>query len=200
MTNFEVDHAGGLSSPLLTAALLFRLAPGPHRVPLVGRCLRRRPGRTSSPRSWRTRAGNSLMVWTRSDGTNTRVQARFRAAGGTWSPAATISIAGPTPTSHRLAIDPGGNAIVVWTQSTAPRLRTHAAVRPAGGSFGADQTISPSGPGRRSLPRSRSTRAGRRSPCGTPTTGLPTASRRREAARGRSVRAAQAISARALRL
>ena len=90
-------------------------------------------------------SGNSLMVWTRSDGTNLRIQARFRAADGTLGATATISQAGRDASEPQVAFDPSGNAIAVWSQFDSPNSRTHAAFRPVGGSFGGDQTISPAG-------------------------------------------------------
>jgi hypothetical protein len=90
-------------------------------------------------------SGNSLMIWTRFDGTNLRVQTRFRAANGTWSPTATISTEGRDAYEPQVAFDPSGNAIAVWTQYNGAHSRTHAAFRPVGGSFGGVQAISPSG-------------------------------------------------------
>jgi hypothetical protein len=90
-------------------------------------------------------SGNSLMVWTRSDGTNIRIQAKFRAANGTLGATATISQLGRDAFEPQVAFDPTGNAIAVWTQFDGVHGRTHAAFRPAGGSFGGDQTISPGG-------------------------------------------------------
>jgi hypothetical protein len=94
------------------------------------------------PRVAEDSSGNSLMVWTRSDGTNIRIQAKFRAADGTWGPVATISEAGRDASEPQVAFDPTGNAIAVWVQSDGSHGRTHAAFRPTGGSFGGDQTIS----------------------------------------------------------
>jgi hypothetical protein len=90
-------------------------------------------------------SGNSLMVWTRSDGTNLRIQARFRAADGTWGATATISQAGRDAYQPQVAFDSNGNAIAVWTQFDGIFGRIHAAFRPTGGSFGGDQIISPAG-------------------------------------------------------
>jgi hypothetical protein len=90
-------------------------------------------------------SNNSLMVWTRSDGTNLRIQAKLRAADGTWGLTTTISQSGRDAFEPQLAIDPSGNAIAVWTQFDGANGRVHAAFRPAGGSFGGDQTISPGG-------------------------------------------------------
>jgi hypothetical protein len=90
-------------------------------------------------------SGNSLMVWTRWDGSNLRIQARSRAADGTSGPVASISTAGRDAFEPQVALDGAGNAIAVWTQYDGARSRTHAAFRPAGGSFGGDQTISSGG-------------------------------------------------------
>jgi hypothetical protein len=90
-------------------------------------------------------SGNSLMIWTRFDGSNLRVQAKVRAANGTFGSTATISAAGTDASEPEIAFDPGGNAIAVWTQFDGSKRRVHAAFRPAGGSFGGDQTISPAG-------------------------------------------------------
>ncbi len=92
-------------------------------------------------------SGNSLMVWTRSDGTNIRIQAKFRSANGTWASTATISPAGRDAYEPQVAFDPSGNAIAVWTQFDGVRGRTYAAFRPADGSFGGNQAISPAGRG-----------------------------------------------------
>jgi hypothetical protein len=90
-------------------------------------------------------SGNVLMVWTRSDGSNLRIQARLRAPDGTLGSTATISTSGRDAYDPQVAFDPSGNAIAVWTQFDGSHLQIHAAFRPAGGSFGGDQTISPSG-------------------------------------------------------
>ena len=90
-------------------------------------------------------SNNSLMVWTRSDGTNLRIQAKLRAADGTWGPTTTISQSGRDAFEPQVAFDPSGNAIAVWNQFDGANGRIHAAFRPTGGSFGGDQTISPGG-------------------------------------------------------
>lgn len=89
--------------------------------------------------------GNSLTVWNRFDGTNFRIQARRRAADGTLDPVVTISQSGRDSFEPQVEFDASGNAIVVWTQWDGGNSRIHAAFRPAGGSFGGDQTISPGG-------------------------------------------------------
>ena len=89
--------------------------------------------------------GDSLVVWNRSDGSNIRIQSKFRAADGTFGPTETISVAGDDSLDPQVAFDSTGNAIAVWSEFTGGKSRIHAAFRPAGGSFGGDQTISPGG-------------------------------------------------------
>jgi hypothetical protein len=104
------------------------------------------PGRDAyQPQVAEDASGNVLAVWTRSDGTSLRIQARVRTAGGNWGATASISTAGRDAYDPQVAFDPSGNAIAVWTQWDGAHGRAHAAFRPAGGSFGGDQTISPGG-------------------------------------------------------
>jgi hypothetical protein len=90
-------------------------------------------------------SGNSLFVWTRSDGANLRIQARLRAPDGTFGATQTISDPGKDASSPQVAFDPSGNAIVVWSRFDGAKSRIQAAYRPAGGSFGTAQTISVAG-------------------------------------------------------
>jgi hypothetical protein len=104
------------------------------------------PGRDAfEPEVAEDTAGNVLMVWTRSDGTNTRIQARFRAADGTLAATQTISDPGRDASEPQVAFDPSGNAIAVWNRSDGTNTRIEYAVRPAAGSFGAPQVISAAG-------------------------------------------------------
>ena len=50
-------------------------------------------------------AGNALVVWTGSDGTNTRIESRLRHADGTFDPAVTISDPGEDAFEPALAVD-----------------------------------------------------------------------------------------------
>jgi hypothetical protein len=90
-------------------------------------------------------SGNSLFVWTRSDGTNLRIQARSRAPDGTLSATQTISDPGRDASSPQVAFDPSGNAIAVWSRFDGAKQRVQAAYRPAGGSFATPQTVSAAG-------------------------------------------------------
>jgi hypothetical protein len=90
-------------------------------------------------------AGNALAVWFRPDGANDRVQAAFRPAGGSFGPAQDLSAAGADAFTPRVAFDPAGNAIVVWSRPSGGSRRIQASFRPAGGNFEAAQNLSPAG-------------------------------------------------------
>jgi hypothetical protein len=90
-------------------------------------------------------AGNALAVWSQSDGADLLVQARFRPAGGAFGAAQTLSAAGEPGTRERVAMDPAGNALVIWQRPTFGNNRVQARFRPAGGAFGATENLSPVG-------------------------------------------------------
>lgn len=88
--------------------------------------------------------GDSLAVWTTADAT--AVHSAFRPRTSGWSAPAQISTAGHDPVSPRVAFDRRNNAIAVWSANDSaveddPNF-IQAAVRPAGGSFAAGETIS----------------------------------------------------------
>jgi hypothetical protein len=90
-------------------------------------------------------AGETLVVWTRSDGANSRVQARFRDSAGAVGAVDTLSDPGQNASEPQVAFDSSGNAIAVWTRSDGTKARVQAAFRPSGGSWQAPQTLSAAG-------------------------------------------------------
>ena len=90
-------------------------------------------------------SGNVIAVWTRSDGTNFRIQYSTRTATGSWAAPTTISDPGQSASNPDAAIDNSGNAIVAWSRSDGTNIRIQAAYRPFGGSFGTISTISDPG-------------------------------------------------------
>jgi hypothetical protein len=90
-------------------------------------------------------SGNEHHVWTRWDGSNTRIQYRLRDQAGNFDPVQTVSAAGADASQPDIDVDDAGNAVAVWTRSSGAHLRVEAAGRPAGGSFGAVQAVSASG-------------------------------------------------------
>ena len=88
------------------------------------------------------RAGNAVAVWARNDGQRSRIQASVRVAGGSFGTPQTLSASGAHAFEPRVAMAPGGTAVVVWYRAEGVYNRIQAAVRPPGGSFGAVQTLS----------------------------------------------------------
>jgi hypothetical protein len=89
--------------------------------------------------------GNAVVVWQRYDGTRYRIQARRRTASGSLSAVKTLSEAGQNASDPQLAVDPDGNAVVVWIRSDGANYRIQARRRTAAGSLSAVQTLSPAG-------------------------------------------------------
>jgi hypothetical protein len=78
--------------------------------------------------------GDAVVVWQRSDGTTTRVQARTRFANGTISGVAqNMSNAGVPSNDARVAVDPAGNAVVVWEAFDGTIQRVQVGARSAAG-------------------------------------------------------------------
>jgi hypothetical protein len=89
--------------------------------------------------------GDAIAIWRESDGSNARIYVSVRPPGGDFGLAEPISPAGQDAGFQpRVALDANGNAIAVWTQYTgASTSVVQAAFRPADGTFGAPDTISP---------------------------------------------------------
>jgi hypothetical protein len=90
-------------------------------------------------------SGNEHHIWTRFDGTNTRIQYRLRDQAGNFSSVQTVSASGQDASQPDIDLDPDGNAVAVWTRSDGGNTRVEAAGRPAGGSFGSVQVVSAAG-------------------------------------------------------
>jgi hypothetical protein len=89
--------------------------------------------------------GTAIAVWARFDGSNQRIQAAVRPSGGSFGAPVTLSGAGQDAFEPQVEMDSSGDALVVWTRfdgGVPNRPRIQAAWRPAGGSFGAVQTLS----------------------------------------------------------
>jgi hypothetical protein len=90
-------------------------------------------------------SGNVISVWTRSDGTNFRIQYSTRTPNGTWAAPTTISDPGQNASNPDVAIDNSGNALVAWSRTDGTNIRIQAAYRPNAGVFAAPVTISDPG-------------------------------------------------------
>ena len=89
--------------------------------------------------------GIATVAWTRSDGTQVRVQSRFLTPAGTLGAGIDdVSDPGVNGSGVNLALAPDNTAVVVYgaCPTTGGDCAVQAAVRPSNGSFGAPQSIS----------------------------------------------------------
>jgi hypothetical protein len=98
------------------------------------------------------RSGNLLVLWTRSDGTNLRIQSTFKPVGGSFTTPVDISDPGFDAGEPRVDFDAAGKAVAVWSRSdeTTPDIccrRVQARIRTAGvnGVFQSPVTLSDPG-------------------------------------------------------
>ncbi len=89
--------------------------------------------------------GDAVTVWETTGGPHTTIEAASRAAGGSFSAPQTLSDATQDSASPAVAGDPHGDAVAVWVQTTGASHTVEASYRPAGGTFGAPQTLSAPG-------------------------------------------------------
>lgn len=91
--------------------------------------------------------GTVTAVWTRSDGTNFRIQSANRTPNGPWSAAQTVSPAGMSASGPALAVDSSGDVVAAWSQNDGTNLRINAAFQSPGPgqSFGAPTVVSDPG-------------------------------------------------------
>jgi hypothetical protein len=95
-------------------------------------------------------AGNALFTWTRNDGSNNRVQARRRGAGGALGSILTLSAAGQHAGGPQVAVQGNGDAVFTWSRfdGSDPGFccnRVQALTRSAAGALGSTQTVSAAG-------------------------------------------------------
>ncbi len=94
---------------------------------------------TSDPHVAVNDSGEAVVVWTRtSDGV---IRAAHRAAGSSLFGAA-VTISGGGAFGARVAIDLAGNASAIWVRAVGASTVIETATRPAGGPFGAVETVS----------------------------------------------------------
>ena len=89
--------------------------------------------------------GVTHFAWTRSDGTNTRIQYRSRDASGTFAAVQTISDPGQNASDPDIVVDPSNNVLLTWSRSDGANIRSQSAFKAAGGGFAAPLTISDAG-------------------------------------------------------
>ncbi|MFT3866295.1 MAG: PKD domain-containing protein [Solirubrobacterales bacterium] len=87
-------------------------------------------------------AGDAVVAWDQYDGSTYVAEAASRAAGGSWQSPVDLSTAGGIAYGPRVALDPGGDAVAVWSRDDGGSEKAQAAIRPAGGSWGAPVDLS----------------------------------------------------------
>jgi hypothetical protein len=98
-----------------------------------------------SPQLAMNASGNSVIAWTRSDGTNIRIEAVARDSAGVLSAVQQLSPAGRNASEPQDAIDANGNATFTWTRSDGTNNRIEEVTRKAAGTLTTVKQLSPVG-------------------------------------------------------
>jgi len=86
-------------------------------------------------------SGDAVAAWTRNT-VPSSVQVATKPAGGAWSARHDLSAAGRRGDEPHVGIDAAGNATAVWSESDGAHQIARAAVKPAGGAWGASTPLS----------------------------------------------------------
>ena len=89
--------------------------------------------------------GEAITVWERYSGSHFVVQVATRHAGGGWSAATNLSAAAKDGTRPQVALDPRGDAVVLWRSGDGSDLVVETASRPPGGSWSAPAELTAPG-------------------------------------------------------
>jgi PASTA domain len=89
--------------------------------------------------------GDAVAVWRHWRDSSATVQAAVRPARGKWGVPQDLSVAGVVASGPDIALDSAGNAVAVWGRYNGNDFILQAAVRPAGGAWGAPQDLSAPG-------------------------------------------------------
>src|SRR5207247_1848187 len=90
-------------------------------------------------------SGHAVAVWARSDGTNSRIEARARSSAGTLSAVQTLSPPGQNADAPQVAVNSSGNAFAVWRRFDGTKYRIQARARSSTGTLSAVQKLSAPG-------------------------------------------------------
>jgi hypothetical protein len=92
-------------------------------------------------------ANNIIVVWTRFDGANNRIQAAFKSAGGSFGTPVSVSDPGFAANAPQVDFDNANRALVVWQRFDGANIRVQGTIREAGptGSFQNETTLSDPG-------------------------------------------------------
>ena len=92
-------------------------------------------------------SNNVLVTWSRSDGTNIRIQAAFKPAAGSFAAPVTVSDPGFDATKPEIDFDNSGRGLLIWQRFDGTKLRVQATTRSAGvgGTYANETTLSEGG-------------------------------------------------------
>jgi hypothetical protein len=92
-------------------------------------------------------SNNLLVVWTRFDGVNNRIQAAFKPSAGSFGAPVNVSDPGFDATDPQLDFDASNRALVVWQRYDGAKIRVQGTIREAGptGAFQNEVTLSDPG-------------------------------------------------------
>jgi hypothetical protein len=90
-------------------------------------------------------SGDSIVTWQRSDGTNTRVQARTRSAAGALGSVQNLSEPGQNASFPVVGVTPNGRSVFAWQRSDGTNTRIQTRARNAAGVLSPVQTVSAAG-------------------------------------------------------
>ena len=116
-----------------------RMAYGPWPSPVM---LSTVGGDAWDPRVAVGSDSTATVVWSRSDGSNERVQAATRAPNGSWSSPVTLSAAGTDALNPKAVVGPDGAATAVWRAWDGGSDQIMASSRPAKGVWSTPATLS----------------------------------------------------------
>lgn len=99
-------------------------------------------GETYVPQAAVNAEGDATAVWMEADGSNYVVRGALRPAGGSWEAPTLVSAAGEYAGNPHIALDPDGDAMVVWRGENEGQEVARAAYRPAGAAWQAPDDVS----------------------------------------------------------
>ena len=104
------------------------------------------PGVTNAadPRIASDAAGDVAAAWRDVNGAATVVRAAVRWAGGAWGAPQTISTSGTSFDDQRVLLDPAGNVLLVWRNSTSTTIE-YSVLAHGGSTWSQPATVSPGG-------------------------------------------------------
>jgi hypothetical protein len=104
------------------------------------------PGQNGTdPRAAISPGGHGVIVWQRTSGPHTQIQARALGADGSVSRVQTLSAAGQSADSAQVGIADDGDAIVAWQRFDGAHHRIQVTERPRSGARTAVHSLSPAG-------------------------------------------------------